>query len=71
MLLAGWGPCGIDVEDADDEFLLATDSAVTTSGRYYLGHRPTRSTRITYEKAAQDHLWSILEQQCKIEFQVK
>jgi len=26
MLLAGWGPCGIDVEDATDEYVLSTAS---------------------------------------------
>jgi hypothetical protein len=39
MLLNGWGPCGIDVEDATDTYFLATDNKYTNEGglpKYYV-----------------------------------
>ena len=38
MLLAGWGPCGIDIEQATDTFQLATDPKFENSDgmpKYY------------------------------------
>ena len=39
MLLAGWGPVGIEIEDATDTFFLATDNKYTNEGglpKYYV-----------------------------------
>lgn len=38
MLLAGWGPCGINVSGADNQLHLATDpSTAMVSGKYFVG----------------------------------
>ena len=40
MLLAGWGPCGIDVSTADNQFSLATRAG--DSGTYFVNDRQAR-----------------------------
>ena len=47
MLLAGWGACGINVEDASDTFNLATDPKFERPGEkatYYVGMHETNPT---------------------------
>jgi len=40
MLLAGWGPCGIDIEDANNEYDLATkELGEDDHGQYFFGRR--------------------------------
>ena len=59
MLLAGWGPCGIEVEDADDTAWAATAAAVA-SGAYYVGRREATPDAPARDQAAQEALWQRL-----------
>ena len=39
MLIAGWGACGIDIEDATDTYELATEQTFSNEGnlpKYYV-----------------------------------
>jgi hypothetical protein len=47
MLINGWGPCGIEIEDATDTFLLATDNKYTNEGglpKYYVALKERNPT---------------------------
>jgi NAD(P)-dependent dehydrogenase (short-subunit alcohol dehydrogenase family) len=61
MLLTGWGPIGIDLADADDELLLATEPGAFT-GQYRVGNAPRPVSRWCASKSNQDMLWSRLEE---------
>ena len=64
MLLAGWGNIGMRISEANDEFKAATDPALEgTSGAYFVGGRAVRPPKIALDKAAQQKLWAILEDQ--------
>jgi NAD(P)-dependent dehydrogenase (short-subunit alcohol dehydrogenase family) len=61
MLLSGWGPCGIDVEDALDETWLCTSEEVgTVTGKYFVHRSDRRAAQAAYEKGVRDDLWSLL-----------
>eukprot|EP00291_Cryptomonas_curvata_P021914 CAMPEP_0172159878 /NCGR_PEP_ID=MMETSP1050-20130122/5235_1 /TAXON_ID=233186 /ORGANISM="Cryptomonas curvata, Strain CCAP979/52" /LENGTH=333 /DNA_ID=CAMNT_0012829555 /DNA_START=18 /DNA_END=1019 /DNA_ORIENTATION=- len=62
MLLAGWGYCGMEVADANDEFLLATDPRFEgVSGKYFVGGRERQAAAPCYDAAACAELWRRLE----------
>eukprot|EP00899_Mesostigma_viride_P020214 jgi/Mesvir1/28194/Mv04748-RA.1 len=62
MLLAGWGPCGIPVSAANDEFHLATDPALAqVTGKYFVSRRQNRSMPSTYDEAVRKKLWKVWE----------
>ena len=64
MLLAGWGSIGMRISEANDEFKAATDPALAAvSGAYFVGGRKARPPRIALDKAAQQKLWAVLEEQ--------
>ena len=58
MLLAGWGPCGMEVADADDTCWAAT--AAVESGAYYVGRRAATPDTPARDEAAQEALWQRL-----------
>jgi len=61
MLLAGWGPCGIDVEDALDQMWLCTsDEVEDVTGRYFVYRSDRRASGSAYDKTERRKLWSIL-----------
>ncbi|XP_072030569.1 retinol dehydrogenase 14-like [Amphiura filiformis] len=61
MLLQGWGPCGIDISDANNEFHLVTDAKFNNvTGKYFVDCRERRSSSISYDKEARKRLWDIL-----------
>ena len=69
MLLSGWGRCGIDVEDATDEFTLATSEFDPSShGNYYNNCRVSRCSRDVYDAKLRDQLWTRLEELTGIKF---
>ncbi|GAB4819829.1 hypothetical protein N2152v2_006875 [Parachlorella kessleri] len=71
MLTAGWGPCGIEIEEADDEFSLATDPSVAgVSGAYFVSQQKRRSPQVSYDTSVQQRLWSILEEQAGMRYSV-
>ena len=61
MLLAGWGRCGIEVEDATDEFNLVKDFQEGVHGKYYVSLRERRCQPDAYDKEKRLQLWAALE----------
>jgi NAD(P)-dependent dehydrogenase (short-subunit alcohol dehydrogenase family) len=62
MLLAGWGYCGIDVEDANDEFELVTKRFNPADhNKYFVNRRESRCTRDVYDDELRLQLWNELE----------
>lgn len=63
MLLSGWGPCGIDVETADNTYNLATSDNYThgrvENGSYHFGGGGSRDTRDTTKL---DQFWNKLSE---------
>ena len=59
MLLAGWGPCGMEVHEADDTAWAAT-AAAAASGAYYVGRREATPDAPARDQAAQEALWQRL-----------
>lgn len=60
MLLAGWGPCGINVRDALDQTWLCTSNDVKdVTGQYFVG-RSSRASRDAYKADQRAKLWNIL-----------
>jgi len=57
MLIQGWGPCGIDIEDANDEFWLAKHpNTALAHGKYFVHQRESRTPKFTYDKEEQKKL---------------
>jgi NAD(P)-dependent dehydrogenase (short-subunit alcohol dehydrogenase family) len=58
MLLAGWGPCGIDVDDALDEtYLCSSPDVEGVTGRYFRWRTESRSD---YPILEREKMWNIL-----------
>lgn len=61
MLLAGWGRCGIDVEDAlDQTWLCSSDEVANLSGRYFVSKSDSRAASPSYNLSERVKLWNIL-----------
>jgi len=61
MLLAGWGPCGIDVEDALDETWLSTSEDVKdVTGTYFCARNKRKASQSAYSTSERAKLWSVL-----------
>ena len=64
LFLAGWGMCGIDIEDADDELWLATAPELEgKTGKYYVSKRQRSMPAVARDGAARRRLWELLEKQ--------
>lgn len=64
MLIAGWGPIGIPISEADHEFFLATDPSVANvSGEYFINDRIRKPPSTALETSVQDRLVALLEEQ--------
>lgn len=61
MLIAGWGPCGVQVHAANDETWAAT-SREAENGKYYVGQRERRSAAVTYDTESCRRLLLILDE---------
>lgn len=62
MLLQGWGPCGIEVEDALDESYLCTsdsDDVQNTSGAYFCWKSVSRAAD-QYKPLERQKMWDVL-----------
>jgi NAD(P)-dependent dehydrogenase (short-subunit alcohol dehydrogenase family) len=69
MLLASFGPCGIDIEDANDELWMATDQSFNTvNGKYFVGCHVSRTAKCTYDTTEQQKLWALCVDLTKTEF---
>ena len=62
MLLAGWGYCGINIADANDEFnLISAPFDSSWHGQYFVGEQISRCSRDVYDATKRSELWSTLE----------
>ncbi|CAL5223777.1 g6342 [Coccomyxa viridis] len=69
MLIAGWGPCGISIEDANYELHLATSPGLaTTSGKYFVYNKERKMPGAVYDKQIRSRLWQVLEEQTGVTF---
>jgi NAD(P)-dependent dehydrogenase (short-subunit alcohol dehydrogenase family) len=60
LLLAGWGPCGIDVSAALDETWICSSKDVgNTTGKYFVYRTEHGSTK-TYKQSDRDKMWRLL-----------
>jgi NAD(P)-dependent dehydrogenase (short-subunit alcohol dehydrogenase family) len=61
MLLAGWGRCGIDVEDAlDQTYLCSSEEVADVTGRYFVYQSDRRASSSAYDPNERAKMWSIL-----------
>jgi len=60
MLLAGWGPCGIDVEDALDQTWQCTNSQVKDISGSYFCWKNVSKTLDSYKVSERKRLWDTL-----------
>lgn len=71
MLVSGWGSCGMQLQDANDEFNAATDPALEReSGKYFVGSQQRQAPGIAYDEASQARLWQVLEAQTQAAWSV-
>ncbi|KAL3130781.1 hypothetical protein ABBQ38_000124 [Trebouxia sp. C0009 RCD-2024] len=64
MLIAGWGACGIDVKNANNEYKLATDPGLAKeTGKYFVGGRESRAPRAAQDLNTRRRLWQIMTEQ--------
>mmetsp|Transcript_7066 Transcript_7066/g.11153 ORF Transcript_7066/g.11153 Transcript_7066/m.11153 type:complete len:335 (-) Transcript_7066:408-1412(-) len=62
MLLQGWGPIGIPVDRANDEYWLATAPELEgVSGKYFVSRTPSRSSPDAQVQEKCSQLWQFLE----------
>ena len=67
MLLAGWGSCGMEIANANDEFTLATNPFLETEhGKYYVNCRESSCSRDVYNNEKRKSLWNELERICDV-----
>ena len=61
-LLEAWGGVeGIDVNTADDEFILTTDAKLNgVTGKYFLDCKDSESNALSYDENARKRLWDTL-----------
>lgn len=61
MLYAGWGPIGMRLEDANDEFFVSTISELDgVTNEYFVGGRSRRAPAPAYDAKARRKLWDVL-----------
>jgi NAD(P)-dependent dehydrogenase (short-subunit alcohol dehydrogenase family) len=70
MLIQGWGACGIDIKQANDEFFLAADPSVAgVSGEYFVSSRRTGVRQPAKDARLRRQLWDTLVEQTGAEWQ--
>ena len=63
MLLAGWGPCGIDVRDAlDQTWLCSAEEVQEVTGRYFVHRSDRPASQSAYDPKSRAKLWSLLSE---------
>jgi NAD(P)-dependent dehydrogenase (short-subunit alcohol dehydrogenase family) len=61
MLLAGWGRCGIDVEDAlDQTYLCSSPEVENVTGEYFVWKSSRTASSDAYNTKERDKLWALL-----------
>ena len=64
MLYAGWGSIGMRIQDANDQYYVATDPPLEgVSGKYYVSSRERNAPSPAYDLEARRKLWDILQEQ--------
>ena len=67
MLIAGWGKCGIDVENANDEFYLTTKQFDPNDhGKYFVHSKVSTCSKDVYNDSKRIALWQELERICNV-----
>ena len=73
MLLAGWGPCGVETFDANDQFELLTDAKYRdedkSHGAYHV-NRTVRQRPGEDTKKERERLWRVLEESTGFEYPI-
>ena len=69
MLLSGWGPCGININQANDEFILSTSTFDSKNhGKYFVGTRMSNCRKDVYNNEKRLKLWNELERICDVKY---
>lgn len=64
MLMAGWGPIGVSVQDANDEYFLATEESLEhVTGGYFVSRGERDPPGPARDPNARKQLWDILQGQ--------
>jgi len=67
MLIAGWGKCGIDVENANDEFHLTRKQFDPNDhGKYFVHSKVSTCSKDVYNDSKRIALWQELERICNV-----
>lgn len=67
MLLQGWGACGIDVNNANDEYNLCTNAFDTEKhGKYFVSTSLATCSKDIYNNEKRLLLWNELERICDV-----
>jgi len=67
MLIAGWGKCGIDVENANDEFYLTTKQFDPNDhGKYFVHSKVSTCSKDVYNDSKRRLYWQELERICNV-----
>lgn len=70
MLIKGWGRCGIEIEEADNQFWLATNPDLeNVHGKYFVDKKDTKAQYQAYDKNFRKELFEILENLTGVSFQ--
>ena len=80
MLLAGWGPIGIDVSSADNLLQLISSTAAPRTqqqqqqqplnGAYLVSNQVSRGPAVARDPDVQDRLWDLWQQQTGLRFPI-
>jgi NAD(P)-dependent dehydrogenase (short-subunit alcohol dehydrogenase family) len=63
MLLAGWGACGIHVEDALDQTWLCTSEEVENeTGKYFVYQKDRSAQSSAYDQNERNKMWALLSE---------
>jgi len=69
MLLSGWGPCGISVNSANDEYILSTSPFDSKNhGKYFVGTKISNCRKDVYNNEKRVKLWNELERICNVKY---
>ena len=69
MLIISWGRCGIEIEDADNEFWLATNPDLEkVRGRYFVEKVDSEARPQAYDKQFRKELFTLLEEMTGMKF---
>ena len=69
-ILSTFGAGGMGVDEADDEFMVATDVKYNgITGKFFMNLKESKSSSVTYDKSARKRLWDILLEMTGVKFE--